>query len=404
MAREFKRAERNQYNNEEKLELGELVEKCKEEYNAEVKRNKGKTKYDAKRKRRVPIKPSTGYVAKAVRSFYTDLTDKKNDDPEFVKAVKLASRSYNDLEHLRDPSSRPPKKLRGSGAGQKVKAPEVRVALFHWFVDVRESLKGRLPRRLFKLKARQLYAEWLIQNPIPEKDQLKFSNKWIKSWENQYGVSLRRPNKPYSIKREDLLIRLQDYLHNVWTVRRFFMEKYGVDPPIINGDQMPLHRNESSQEKSMSFKGEDTFIKENHKLSRERVTVFTQVTSVSNINLQPELVFKGKGVRATVAVDNVNYQWSPSGSYRLEHMIKTIKNLPNRFNPFTQKNFAIYVLDDYAVHPMPEVRKTLYERGYILIVMGGGITGFIQANDTDLHRRLKALYRHEEMDLMLKML
>ena len=53
---------------------------------------------------------------------------------------------------------------------------------------------------------------------------------------------------------------------------------------------------------------------------------------------------------------------------------------------------------------MPEVRKALYERGYILVVMGGGITGFIQANDTDLHRRLKALYRHEEMDLMLKML
>ena len=53
---------------------------------------------------------------------------------------------------------------------------------------------------------------------------------------------------------------------------------------------------------------------------------------------------------------------------------------------------------------MPEVRKALYERGYILVVMGGGITGFIQANDTDLHRRLKALYRQEEMDLMLKML
>ena len=167
---------------------------------------------------------------------------------------------------------------------------------------------------------------------------------------------------------------------------------------------MPLHRNESSQEKTMAFKCEDTFIKKSHKLSRERVTVFTQVASVSNIFLQPEFVFKGKGARAKVAVDNVNFQWSPSGSYRLEHMIKTISNLPSQFNPFTQKNFAIYVLDDYAVHLMPEVRKALYERGNILKMMGGGITGFIQANDTDLHRRLKALYRHEEMDLMLKIL
>ena len=34
---------------------------------------------------------------------------------------------------------------------------------------------------------------------------------------------------------------------------------------------------------------------------------------------------------------------------------------------------------------------------------GGGITGFIQANDTDLHHHLKASFRHEEMHLMLKM-
>ena len=53
---------------------------------------------------------------------------------------------------------------------------------------------------------------------------------------------------------------------------------------------------------------------------------------------------------------------------------------------------------------MLEFRKALYERGYILAVMGGGMTGFIQANNTDLHRPLKALYRDEEMDLMSKML
>ena len=69
-------------------------------------------------------------------------------------------------------------------------------------------------------------------------------------------------------------------------------------------------------------------------------------------------------------------------------MLKTIKNLPNRFNIFTQKSFAIYVLDDYAVHLMSEARKVLYERGNIVIAMGGGKTGFIQANDTDLHNSL----------------
>ena len=61
----------------------------------------------------------------------------------------------------------------------------------------------------------------------------------------------------------------------------------------------------------------------------------------------------------------------------------------------------MFVLDDYALHLMPEIRKALYQRGYVLVVMGGSITGFIQENDTDLHRRLKSLYRNEEVALML---
>ena len=82
----------------------------------------------------------------------------------------------------------------------------------------------------------------------------------------------------------------------------FFIEKYGVDPSSINGDQMPLHRNESSQQKTTNFKGQDTFVKENYMLSRERVTVFTQVSSDPKINLPPEFLFKGKGTRTKVAV------------------------------------------------------------------------------------------------------
>ena len=191
-------------------------------------------------------------------------------------------------------------------------------------------------------------------------------------WEKEYDISLRKPNKRYSIKKEDLIEPLQNYLKNVWSIRRYFIEKYGVDPPIINEDQMPLHRNESSVQKTLNFKGEETFVKENHMLSQKRVTVFTQVNSESKFII-PEFVFKGKGTQTKVNVaDNIKFQWSPNGSYRFEQMLKTISNLPNRHNSFTQKNYAIYVLDDYAVHLMLEIRKALFQRGHILIVMGVG--------------------------------
>ena len=36
------------------------------------------------------------------------------------------------------------------GAGRKVQAMEVRLAMFEWFIDVRGSLKGRMPMKIFR--------------------------------------------------------------------------------------------------------------------------------------------------------------------------------------------------------------------------------------------------------------
>ena len=48
-----------------------------------------------------------------------------------------------------------------------------------------------------------------------ENERLKFSNQWVKEWEQEYGISLRKQSKKYSIKKEDLEERFQDYLKNV---------------------------------------------------------------------------------------------------------------------------------------------------------------------------------------------
>ena len=156
---------------------------------------------------------------------------------------------------LRDPLSGLVKETRASGGRRKRKTREIGSALFSWFVNVREALKGCLPKRLFKLKAKELYAEWLIHNPTEPEKQLQFGSQWIKEWENEYGASLRKPNKRFSINREDLVTRIEDCLQNVWTVRNGFIKKYGIDPPVIHGDQMPLHRNENAPREHYHSKG-----------------------------------------------------------------------------------------------------------------------------------------------------
>ena len=98
-------------------------------------------------------------------------------------------------------------------------------------------------------------------------------------------------------------------------------------------------------------------------LSRERATVFTQTSSDSSIDLKPEFVSKGKGTRTKLnPPSGIKFQWYESGSYRIDQLKQTIMNIPNRFNSFTFnpfKDFAIYVLDNYAVHLMAEARTLL---------------------------------------------
>ena len=85
-------------------------------------------------------------------------------------------------------------------------------------------------------------------------------------------------------------------------------------------------------------------------------------------------------------------------------MLKTISNLPNKLNIFTPKNYAVYVLDDYSAHLMPEFKEAFLKRGYVPIIIGGGVTGGIQINDTDIHRPLKEKYRAFEQQLMIDQL
>ena len=49
---------------------------------------------------------------------------------------------------------------------------------------------------------------------------------------------------------------------------------------------------------------------------------------------------------------------------------------------------------------MRMMRQALWERGYILVIISGGITGFVQLNDTHLHRVLKMMYIKKESAVM----
>ena len=82
------------------------------------------------------------------------------------------------------------------------------------------------------------------------------------------------------------------------------MKIYVVEPEIVMADQMPLHRNESSQENTLSFKEavQTTYVKENNSLPRERVTVMTSLASEKSLSA-PNLEFVFKRVEKRVKLN-----------------------------------------------------------------------------------------------------
>lgn len=114
------------------------------------------------------------------------------------------------------------------------------------------------------------------------------------------------------------------------------------------------------------------------------------------VSLLPEFVFKDTGERPprVDVLDRTHYQWA--GFIQFNHMLATIPNHSNKFSMFSHAGFAIYVLDDYSVHLMPEIKGALRKKGYILVIIGEGIIGFVQVNDTHLHKELKKEYRKLE--------
>ena len=73
-----------------------------------------------------------------------------------------------------------------------------------------------------------------------------------------------------------------------------------------------------------------------------------------------------------------------------------VKQLPNRYM-FTEKEFAIYVLDNWSVHL---VRKFLFKKEYILVIIGDSIIDHGQIEATGGHHHLKSHYRDFEMKKM----
>ena len=160
-------------------------------------------------------------MARAEREYYSDLKDVKHNDPGLSNALKLGKRCLDSLEA--DDLTEPPTKVnfRQAVRGSKKSVPEVCETMYNWFIDIRSSLKARLPKSMFKAPCKIFYEQCLSQQEkeVPEEKKIVFSNKWVRGWMQEYNVSLRKPNKRFQMKQTDREECIFKYLKNIWTAQ-----------------------------------------------------------------------------------------------------------------------------------------------------------------------------------------
>ena len=350
-----------------------------------------------------------------------DLLEKRRDKADGV------------VEQCKDP-----KRRRSGGAGARKKCPWLSSALYEWWSHMRYNVdwkkvnagvpkeKGhrniaRYTQALLVTKAKDLVTSYcshaLVRGIRPVVPTLK--PRWFKEWRKEYGLSLRKPNRKYKVPKELLASRFQTMILNVARVRAAAEALLGYDPHILNWDQSPFHHNESGTacSKTLAVKGCIVPLIEGHDDSKARWTANLCVSSDTqdlreNGPPPAEFMFKGgDNVKATLEAHVltkgygswVSTATSEKGSYRLADVVAFLQtHLREQSSSSPQWRWRILMADDHSPHKADAVRRLAWQRGWVMIVHGGGTTPVAQPVDTDLNQHVKRLYMALETRALLQ--
>jgi hypothetical protein len=285
------------------------------------------------------------------------------------------------------------------------KAPIVRELLWEWFSALRFSVLARIPRTVLELKAKQQVQEYVLQTltagGVPKPPMV--AGKWLRDWEIEYRVSLRRPNRKYKVPKKVLEERLQVFWLNLARIRTLAQLVLGHDLECINLDQSPFHMNEAGSQGAgnLTLRGAPSVpLKECRAATRTwwsacTLTVSEPATVMARLP-GLELMFKASGDRVQAKLQNyvsrMGLPWlsvvtGPKGSYREEHVLAF---LDRHLEPLHEgRQWKLVLMDAYGPQMSDNVRLFCWHRKYVVVIHGDGATGVTQPNDTGLRSRGK---------------
>ena len=338
--------------------------------------------------------------------------------------------------------------LRGNGRqrrpfGKKHHCEWLRVELYEWWAHKRYSVdwdairlgighKADAPRRIARytcsmIKAQAEHfltmycAEQLKHGVRPQVPRLR--SDWFARWRREYGLCMRLPNRKYKTPRWLVANRLDVGWLNISRLRAACQEMLGYDPEIWNFDQSPFYHNESGSKNlpTLAVAGSKVPLVELHAETRARWTVnlLTRSDAEGLVRDGPphvEFVFKadGKDLEARLKAHirgrgwkNASAQTSPKGSYRtsdvMQYLDACLPKLPEPGGVGSEpRRWRILLADDHGPHHDEEVAKLAWNRGFIMLLHGGGVTPIVQTVDTDLNGPVKKKHVEKESRRLLQ--
>jgi hypothetical protein len=321
--------------------------------------------------------------------------------------------------------------------GKRSACPLVRQLLFEWFISMRYAIDweklgqhirssgkvkcmGRFPRSLLKAKVNQLLEDYCRESLIQGVALTTFKPRsdWWSRWEDEYGLSMRYPNRKFKVPKWVLAERLGIGWINQARIRALCEEVHGYDLEFENWDQSPFHNNESGSQnvRTLAIAGANEVpLIENHSDVRERWTGnFTTFSDKERILRDgppyAELMFKADGhileLRLREYVRSRGYgKWitiatAPKGSYREADVLNFLDtHLPTMSQ---SRRWRVILGDDFGPHKTDNVWRLCWSRGYVLLVHGGGGTPVIQTPDTDLNQHVRRMYTAKETEELIR--
>ena len=181
-------------------------------------------------------------------------------------------------------------------------------------------------------------------------------------------------------------------------------------------DQQPFHVNESGRQlkKTLHWRGVvEVPLKECSSAVRTRWTATTYSSTRPDRFIEYpslEVLFKG-GTVIEKRLDDMlislcaggdqgelsffSAQVGPKGSYRTDHVVEFLRRHLEPASPC--RDWRIVMADFYGPHADQAVFDLCWSHQYVLILIGGGVTGVLQVMDTHLHNLLSQRYTELEM-------